>query len=201
MSSSRSGHSSQGVRRKAKHAERAQDLLAYQKAYGIVNGAASEFNGARGCSSEDDTRGTRLAISGLRTSLRQARDRLQSRDHLVEGVLERLRTPRPCRQDALAVPQGGHTNATSVFFSRQNLMTPNRAGGRCDLPTPKQSPVSRPRIASWRRWCHRLRVVLDLLFVVARWGRRGERGLPSRACAPMLRAQNSRSRSREGMAP
>ena len=124
---------------------RAQDLLTYQEAYEIANGAAREFKGARGYSSEDDTRGTRSAISGLRTSVRQARDRLQSRDHLLEDVLERLRTTRnPRRQDALAVPKGhgGHTKATSALFSQQ--MTPNRAGGRCDLPTPTPSPVSRP---------------------------------------------------------
>ena len=52
LSSSRSGHSSQGARRRAKHAERTKDprLFAYQEAYEIVNGAASELNGARGYS-------------------------------------------------------------------------------------------------------------------------------------------------------
>ena len=118
LSSSRSGHSSQGARRRAKHAERAQDLITYQEAYEIGNDAASEFNGTRGHSSEDDTRGTRSAISSLRTSLRQAHARLQSRDHLVEDVLERLRTTRnPRRQDASAVPTGnsGHTKATWIF--------------------------------------------------------------------------------------
>ena len=86
-----------------------------------------------------------LPISGLRTSLRQARYILRSRDNLVEDVLERPRTTRsPRRQDASAVPKGngGHTKAISVLFSRK--ITPNRAGGRCDLPTPTPSPVSRP---------------------------------------------------------
>ena len=45
--SSRSG-SSQGARRRAKHAERAHNLLAYQEAYGIAKGTASEFNGTLG---------------------------------------------------------------------------------------------------------------------------------------------------------
>ena len=152
LPSSRSGHSSQGARRRAKHAERSQHRLAYQEAYEIANGAAtqpaSEFDGTRGYSSEADTRGTRSAISGLRTLLQQARGRLQSRDHLVEEVLERARTTRtPRRQEASAVPQGngGHTKATtaSALFSRQMAPGPNRAGSRCDLPAPKQSPVSR----------------------------------------------------------
>ena len=45
-------------RGRGKYAERAQDLLTYQlqEAYEIANGAASEFDGVRGCSSEDDTR-------------------------------------------------------------------------------------------------------------------------------------------------
>ena len=54
----------------------------------------AKFNGTRGYSSEDDARGTRSTISGLRTLLRQAQARLQSRDHVVEGVLERLRATR-----------------------------------------------------------------------------------------------------------
>ena len=129
---------------RAKHAERAQDLLTYKEAYEIANGAASEFNGTRGYSSEDDTRGTRSTISGLRTSLRQAQARLQSRDHLVEDVLERLRTTRnPHRQGASALQDnGGHTKATMDLFSRQ--MSADRVGGRCDVPTPTKSPISRP---------------------------------------------------------
>ena len=55
--SSRSG-SSQGARRRPKHAERANELVTYKEAYEILRGAAGEFNGARGYSSEDDTRGT-----------------------------------------------------------------------------------------------------------------------------------------------
>ena len=142
--SSRSG-SSQGARRRAKYAERSQDLLTYQEAYKIVNGAASEFNRTRGYSSEEDARGTRSSISGLSTLLQQARDRLQLRDDLVEDVMARLRTTRnPLRQDPSAESQGhgGHTKATSVLFRRP--MTPNRAGGRCGIPTPEQSPVNRP---------------------------------------------------------
>ena len=141
--SSRSG-SSQGARRRAKYAERSQDLLTYQEAYKIVNGAASEFNRTRGYSSEEDARGTRSSISGLSTLLQQARDRLQLRDDLVEDVMARLRTTRnPLRQDPSAESQGhgGHTKATSVLFRRP--MTPNRAGGRCGIPTPEQSPVNR----------------------------------------------------------
>ena len=77
MSSSRSG-SSQGARRRAKHAERANKLLAYKEAYEILNGAAVGFHGARGYSrlSEDDTRVTRSSCSGLRTSTRRARERI-----------------------------------------------------------------------------------------------------------------------------
>ena len=48
------GHSSRCARRRSKHAGRAQDLLTYQGAYEIVNGAASEFNETRGYSSEHD---------------------------------------------------------------------------------------------------------------------------------------------------
>ena len=40
LSSSRSD-SSQGARRRAKHAERAHDLLTYQEAYEIIHGAAN----------------------------------------------------------------------------------------------------------------------------------------------------------------
>ena len=54
FSSSRPG-SSQGARRMAKHAERANELLTYKTAYKILNGAAAGFHGARGYSSEDDT--------------------------------------------------------------------------------------------------------------------------------------------------
>ena len=46
LSSSRSG-SSQGARRRAKHAERANEPLTYKEAYEILNGAAGEFHGAR----------------------------------------------------------------------------------------------------------------------------------------------------------
>ena len=115
-----------------------------QEAYAIVHGPGSEFNGTSGYSSEDDTRGARSAISGLRTSLRQARDRLQSRDGLVEDVMARIRTTRnPLRQDASADPQGhgGHTKAASALFGRP--MAPNRASSRCGIPTPNQSTVSR----------------------------------------------------------
>ena len=87
---------------------------------------------------------SRSSISGLRTSLRQARDRPQSRDDLVEDVMARLRTTRnPLRQDASTNPKGHgrHTKAISALFRRP--MTPNCTGGRCGIPTPKQSPVSR----------------------------------------------------------
>ena len=56
----------------------------------------------------------------------------------------RLRTTRdPLRQDASADPKGhgGHTKAAAALFRKPT--TPNRAGDRCDIPTPKQSPVSR----------------------------------------------------------
>ena len=117
LSSSRSG-SSQGARRRAKQAERAQDLLTYKEAYEIGNGTTRGFNGTRGYSSEDDARGTRSTISGLRTSQRQAQARLQSRDQLVEDVLERLRTTRsPHRQGASSVQgNGGHPKATMYLF-------------------------------------------------------------------------------------
>ena len=148
VTSSRSGHSSQGARRRQTHAQQAHEPLTYQEVYNytyaIVHGTASEFNGTWGYSSEDDTCGTRSKVSGLRTSLRQARDRLQSRDDLVEDVVARLRTTRdPLRKDASANPQGygRHSKATAALFMKP--LTPNHADSRRDIPTPKQSPVSR----------------------------------------------------------
>ena len=75
--------------------------------------------------------------------LHYGRHEADSSHHLVEGVMERLRTTRsPRRQDASAVPQNGMATYKGDVGS---LLTANdRAGGRCDLPTPMQSPVSRP---------------------------------------------------------
>ena len=117
---------------------------ALQEPYEILRGAASESNGTRGYSSEDDTRGTRSSVSGLRTSLRQAQDRLQSRNDLVEDIVARLRTTQdPLRQYASADPKGPgeHSKRTAALFEKPT--TPNRAGARCDISTPKQWPVSR----------------------------------------------------------
>ena len=47
LSSTRSG-SSQGARRRAKHADRANDLLTYKEAYEIIDNAAVGFHGPRG---------------------------------------------------------------------------------------------------------------------------------------------------------
>ena len=69
-------------------------LLTYKEAYEILNGAAVGFHGARGYSSEDDTRGTRSSRSVLRTSIRRARERVESRDELVQDVVERLTATR-----------------------------------------------------------------------------------------------------------
>ena len=58
--------------------------------------------------------------------------------------MARLKTTRdPLHQDAPPDPKGhGHNaKATPTLFRRR--MTPNRADGRCGIPTPKQSPVSR----------------------------------------------------------
>ena len=61
----------------------------------------------------------------------------------MERLIGTIRNPRS--QDASAVPigNGGHTKATLDLFSRQNLMNADRAGGRCDVPTPTRSPVGR----------------------------------------------------------
>ena len=107
LSSSRSG-SSQGARRRAKHAERADELLTYKEAYEILNGAAGEFHGARGFSSEDDTRGTRSSGSGLRTSLQKARDRIESRDDLVQDVVARLKSTRDSPHQDVSPDRKGH---------------------------------------------------------------------------------------------
>ena len=48
----------------------------------------------------------------------------------------------PGATSAVPIGNGGHTKATPDLFSRQ--MTAGRAGGRCDVPTPTKSPVSRP---------------------------------------------------------
>ena len=44
---------------------------------------------------------------------------------------------------ASADPQGHGRNSEATAALFMKLSTPNRAGGRCDMPTPKQSPVSR----------------------------------------------------------
>ena len=49
--------------------------------------------------------------------------------------------PTPPRCIGRSARHGEHTKATSALFTRP--MTPNRAGGRFDLTTPKQSPVGR----------------------------------------------------------
>ena len=101
-------------------------------------------------SSEDDTRGTRSSIStsSLRTSLRKARDRLKSRGELVQDVMARLRYTRDTlHQDASPYPKGHGRDAKATTMSLRRT-TSNHAGGRCDIPTPKQSPVSRPCTAT-----------------------------------------------------
>ena len=93
---------------------------------------------------EDDTRGTRSSSSGLRTSLRKARNRLELHDELVQDVAARLKSTRDTtHQDASPDPKGHGRAAKATLNMFQRRMTSNRAGGRCDIPTPKQSPVSR----------------------------------------------------------
>ena len=104
--SSRSG-SPQGARRRAKHAERANDLHTYKEAYEILNSAAGGFHGTRGYSSEDDTRGTRSSHSILRTSVRRARDRVEPRDKLVPDVVEDSRPNEIRRIKMCSTTKGG----------------------------------------------------------------------------------------------
>ena len=132
LSSTRSG-SSQGARRRAKHAERANDLLTYKEAYEILDNAAVGFHGPRGYSSEDDTRGTKSAHSVLRSSVRRARSRVQARDKLVEDIVERLKAERdPPHQDIS--PDSGRKAKDSLRRAGTN-----RGGGRSDIPT---TPIS-----------------------------------------------------------
>ena len=132
LSSTRSG-SSQGARRRAKHAERANDLLTYKEAYEILDNAAVGFHGPRGYSSEDDTRGTKSAHSVLRSSVRRARGRIQTRDKLVEDIVERLQAERdPPHQDIS--PDKGRKARDPLRRAGTN-----RGGGRSDIPT---TPIS-----------------------------------------------------------
>ena len=141
LPSSRSG-SSQGARRRAKHAKRAKERFTDKEAYEIFHGAAGEFHRARGHSSDDDTRGTRSSISGLRTSLRKARDRLESREELVQDVMARLKFTRdPLHQDVSPDPTGHERHSKAATMSLRRV-TSNRGGCRCDIPTPTKSPVS-----------------------------------------------------------
>ena len=96
LSLSRSGHSSQGVRRRQKHG-----LFTYREAYAIIRGAASEFNGTRGYLSEDDTRGTRSSVSG---SLRQAQSAVPT--SMPEGTLGYF-LPSDCVVDTSAEAGAG----------------------------------------------------------------------------------------------
>ena len=96
-----------------------------------------------------NSKGRGSPVSGLRTSLRQACGRFQSRDGLVEGVVARLRSTRnPLCKDVLANLQGhgGHPKATMAqalaLFKKPSKPT-NRAGIRFDICSPKPSPVSR----------------------------------------------------------
>ena len=58
------------------------------------------------------------------------------------GKTQTLAHGDPPHQDVSPDPKGHGRDAKAMPMSLRR-MTSNRAGGRCDIPTPKQSPVSR----------------------------------------------------------
>ena len=90
---------------------------------------------------------TRRPATTHSQTLRKARDRLESRDELVQDVMTVMARPKSTRDtthhDALpdSKGHGRAATATSNLFQRRTMF--NHVGGRCDIPTPKQSPVSR----------------------------------------------------------
>ena len=175
---------------------RAQDLLVYQEAYETVNGAASEFNGACGYSSEDDIR-VEHDRQSVALALHYGRHETDSnhattwwRTYWKDSEPHEAHATKmhqPFRKEIADVPRRRQFSSHGKYLLTVLGVTYRRPSNR----------LLANHVASRRRFRHRLRVVPDLLlFAGARCGRRGEWGLTSRMWAPMLWAQNPR----EGMA-